>query len=383
MKSIEFGELRITDLAKKHIQECLEKNWVSIGEKTKEFENRWGQLFGYKHTVMVSSGTTADTACCMSLYDYGAKPGDFIICPALSYIATANAIRAAGFTPLFVDVKKETLNINTDEIENLIKAHNAFRKNIVAIMCVNLMGKPCNLDILSDISNKYNLKLIVDNCEAYGSTFKGKYSLEYADMETTSHYIAHIICCGEGGTVSCKDEELYNILKSIRSHGRQPDSLYFDHIRFGLNFKPTDLHASIGLGEIDDFWKIFIKRKNNLYTFRNAVSGYEGKAYFVEEDEGCINAPHGFSITLKEKYATKKNIDTIKQTLEENNIHWKRNFGSMPHHKAFSYLNYGASSMINAQYIGEYGIHIGCHYWLTDEDIDKVCSTLKLALGKI
>jgi len=319
----------------------------------------------------------------MALYDYGAKPGDYIICPALSYIATANAIRAAGFTPLFVDIKKETLNINTDSIENLIKTHNALRKNIVAIMCVNLMGKPCDLDILSEISKKHDIKLIVDNCEAYGSKFKGKYSLEYTDMETTSHYIAHIICCGEGGTVSCKDEELFNILKSIRSHGRQPDSLYFDHIRFGLNFKPTDLHASIGLGEIDEFWTIFNKRKANVYEFRKAVRGYEGKAYFIEEDEGCRNAPHAFSITLKERYATKRNMDIVKETLEENNIHWKRNFGSMPHHKAFDYLGYKASSMENAQYVGEYGIHIGCHYWLTEEDIDNVCSALRKALGKI
>src|SRR5690606_37384448 len=115
-------------------------------------------------------------------------------------------------------------------------------------MAVNLMGNPCELDVLSDIAFKYGCPLIVDNCEAYGAKLKGKFSLEYADMETTSHYIAHIICSAEGGTVSSKDKKINDIIQSVRSHGRQPGSLYFDHIRYGLNLKPTDLNASIGLG---------------------------------------------------------------------------------------------------------------------------------------
>ena len=109
-KTIEFGELRISKLAKKHIKDCIKRDWVSIGPKTKLFEEKWQNLFGYNHTVMVNSGTSADTAACMALYEYDSlRQGDYIICPALSFIATANSIRAAGFEPLFIDVDKETL----------------------------------------------------------------------------------------------------------------------------------------------------------------------------------------------------------------------------------------------------------------------------------
>jgi len=371
-KTIEFGELRISSVARNHVEDCLNKNWVSMGEKVRLFENKWSDTFNYPHTVMFSSGTSANQAALMSL---DLEPGAEVLCPALSFIATANSIRAAGYTPVFVDVDKETLNISKDEIVNTFSKYST-----KAIMGVNLMGKPCCMDVLSDLASSHHLPFIIDNCEAYGCSKAACYSLDFADMETTSHYIAHIICCGEGGTVSAKTQYYKDKLKSVRSHGREPDSVYFDHQRFGLNLKPSDLHASIGLGEIDNFIDIFTKRKANIQAFRNAVVGYENKAYFVEEDRGDINAPHGFSITLKEEFANEDNIMLLTSILQGANIHWKRNFGSMPHHKAFKYLGYSKDSMPNARYIGKYGIHIGCHYWLTDEDIDYVCHYLKFAL---
>ena len=378
-KTIEFGELRISKLAKKHIKDCIKRDWVSIGPKTKLFEEKWQNLFGYNHTVMVNSGTSADTAACMALYEYASlRQGDYIICPALSFIATANSIRAAGFEPLFIDVDKETLNIDVSQIEGAIEKYGS---KVGAIMSVNLMGKPCRLDIIQDICRKHGLIHIVDNCEAYGSKIKGKYSLEYADMETTSHYIAHIICCGEGGTVSTNSKSLANQIKSIRSHGRYPGSADFDHIRYGLNLKPTDLCASIGLGEIDTFHEIFKKRKKTLYKFSEATQEFKDMAYFVEEDEDAVNAPHGFSITLKPKY--KDQIQKLKKYLTKVNIHWKKNFGSMKEHKAFD--NYGEKygDCSNAIYIGNYGIHIGCHYWLSKADKDYVCHHLKKGLSKL
>ncbi len=390
MRKIEFGELRVTDLAKKHIAECLENNWVSIGPKVKEFEQKWAQIFNYPYTTMVSSGTSADIAACMALYEFGAKPGDYVICPALSFIATANAIRAAGFTPYFVDIKKETLNIDEAIVEQVLKINGEFlsEKKVVGIMAVNLMGNPCRMDVLSDLAKKYNVKLIIDNCEGYGCQLNGKFSLDYADMETTSHYIAHIICSAEGGTVSSKDKVINDAILSVRSHGRQPGSLFFDHQRYGLNLKPTDLNASVGLGEIDDFWKIFARRKEILYKYYNATAEFADKIYFVQERAGCVNAPHGFSITVKpgeyyDKFGTSIKITTIQKELEEAGIHWKKNFGSMPQHGCFKDHFQHKQRFENAEYVGDYGIHIGCHYWMTDEDVDYVCDTLRNILKDI
>ncbi len=369
MNKIKFGELRLNDSSKRHIQDCIDSNWITSGKKVELFEKNWQDLFGYKHCVMMNSGTSADTAACMALYDFGANPGDEIICPALSFIATGNSIRASGFTPKFVDVHRETLNIKVEDIENQITSKTA------AIMAVNLMGRPCDLDIIQQIAQNYNLKVIVDNCEGYGSKYKGKFALEYADMETTSFYTAHICTSCEGGSVNCHDENIRESLFSIRNHGRRVNDIYFDHVRFGLNFKQSDLHASVGIGELENFQKTFDKRKENLYNIRDSVRGFEHIAWFIEEDHDHFLAPHAFSITLKPQYC--HHIHTLQSLLTKFNIEWKRNFGSMPHHQCFSYLGIDKDAFPNAKYVGNYGIHIGCHQFLTDEEVGYICTTLQ------
>jgi dTDP-4-amino-4,6-dideoxygalactose transaminase len=375
---IKFGDLFINKLSKQHIIECLDSNHITCGPKVQQFEQEFANLFGYTNTVMVNSGTSADMAACMALYEYGAKPGDEIICPALSFIATANAIRAAGFKPVFVDVELNSLNIDYSLVEDYIT------DKTVAIMGVNLMGKPCRMDILAEIAEKYDLKLIIDNAEAYGCQLFGYHALHYADFETTSHYIAHIITCGEGGTVSTNKDKDADLIYSIRSHGRKPDSIYFDHERFGLNFKPTDLCASIGLGEIDNFWDTYNIRKSNWHKITNNLYNFQDKIWFIKQDNCEDVAPHGISLTLKPPYNEK--IDFLKDGLTKAEIQWKRNFGSMPEHPCFNYLDQNDWTILRlprASYIGNYGIHIGCHQFLTDEDIEYINSTLTLLLKAI
>lgn len=372
-KRIEFGELRIGETARKHINECLDSHWITMGAKVKEFEYRFKNLFDYNFCRMLSSGTTADTACCMNLYNENAKAGDEVIVPALSFIATANAVRAAGLTPVFVDVKKETLNIDESKIEDKIT------KRTRAIMTVNLMGRPAELDIIEKVCLDHNLVHIVDNCEGYGSKFKGQHSLEYADYETTSHYTAHIAMSGEGGCVFTNSSLLDAEIEAIRSHGRLGGKVYFDHPMWGLNFKNTDLHASIGLEQLDDFWNNFNIRKRNVIFIREALRGYEDLVWFSEEDEGNINAPHGFSLTFKKK----ENADLFRREIENYSIHVKRNFGCMAtQHKTFSYLGYKLGDFPNAEWIGDNGWHLGVHKYLTDDDLVYLTQSLKEILEK-
>jgi dTDP-4-amino-4,6-dideoxygalactose transaminase len=365
-KRIEFGELKVNDLSRQHINDCIDSNWVSMGKKVALWEHKWKELFGYVGAKAVASGTAADATACMVLYDFGAQPGDEIIIPALSFIATANAVRAAGFTPVFVDIKKETMNIDEELIEEVITTKTR------AVMSVNLMGRPAALDVIQDICKQYKLFHISDNCEGYGSTYKGKYALAYADMETSSHYIAHLIVAGEAGMVSCGNKHIEDIVDSIRSHGRQPGALYFDHVRYGLNFKTSDLHAALALGQMDDFWGIFTKRRNNVKFIREQLRGLEDKAWFTEEDDECVNCPHGFAITLKHA----DRIHDFEKFLDEASIHWKRNFGSMADHRAFAYLG-RKGDFPNATYVGNYGLHVGCHYYLSDEDLEYLAGKLK------
>ncbi|MBW2416496.1 MAG: aminotransferase class I/II-fold pyridoxal phosphate-dependent enzyme, partial [Deltaproteobacteria bacterium] len=133
---ISFGELRIGEAARQRIQTCLDKHWVSEGENVAEFERSFASHFGYAHAVATSSGTDAVLVACASLYDSGAERGDEIIVPACSFVATSNAVLAAGFMPRFIDVDRATYNIDPSQIEAAITPRTR------AILVVHTMGKP-------------------------------------------------------------------------------------------------------------------------------------------------------------------------------------------------------------------------------------------------
>lgn len=372
LKKIEFGKLIIGQTAKKHLKDVCDTNWASSGPKVKLFEKSWGELFGYKHNVAMSSGTDACIQACLSLYRKGAKPGDQVIVPALSFIATSNAVRAAGFEPVFVDIKKETLNIDESKIEE------AVTDKTRAIMVVHTMGKPCNMKVVCNIAEKHGLDVIEDACEAHGAKFQGKYVGDWGSMACFSFYTAHLVCCGEGGMLSFNADDSLGFVNSTQSHGRS--GVYFDHPNFGLNSKMNDMEASLGLEGLQNFWSTFNTRKDTISILRNRLSRFEDLVWFSEEDKGDTNCPHGFSITFKHKDL----LRMLTQDLEEASIHWKRNFGCIPtQHGAFSHLNYSMGDFPNAEWVGDNGIHIGVHQYLSQSDIEYIGDTLEKSLENI
>lgn len=367
MELIKFGEIKLSDLSKKYVNECLESSNITMGEKVKAFEDQFKALFGYKHCVLMSSGTSADQAAFMTLYQSGAHTGDEIIVPALTFVATWTAVRAAGFVPVPVDVK-EDLNINVDLIKRKITSKTR------AICAVNLMGRPAQLEEIKAICDKYKLILIIDNCEAYGCKYNGRFSLDYGVIETTSHYSAHVMISAEGGCCLTNDEQYDTLLRMIRNHGRIPTSQYFDHPVYGLNFKNTDLHASIGLGEISTFWNDFKQRKNNMDVMTRYCDKYRNIAFMNYLDtQTYYHAPHGFNIVVDHP---NYKISRLKMLLDENKIEHKRTFGAFNQHGCMNKYHYPQGSFPVAEWCGDNGITIGVHKFLTKDDLDRVCTTL-------
>lgn len=374
MKRIEFGELRIGEVARQHLMDVCDTDWASMGPKTQQFEKEWTKLFGFGDSVAVSSGTDGVINACLALYDLqDAQRGKSeVIVPALSFIATSNGVRAAGLVPKFVDVKKETLNIDEDLIEA------AITEDTVAIMPVHTMGRMCEMNSIMDIADRHGLTVIEDACESHGASHKGVPCGKFGDMSVYSFYIAHLVCCGEGGMVSVNTEEVGKILRSTRSHGRPFDSLYFDHQRTGLNSKMNDMEASLGLEAVQVFWRTFTTRHKTMMTLREAASGFEDVAWFSEQDEDCTNCPHGFSITCKEE----GRIDHVRSVFDKYNIHHKRNFGCIPtQHNAFADMGYVLGSFPNAEFIGQNGLHVGTHQYLTEEEITRISKAIKESLS--
>jgi dTDP-4-amino-4,6-dideoxygalactose transaminase len=366
---INFGELVIGDTAKRYLQRAIDKNWASEGDNVKQFEDKFAAHFGYKHAIAMSSGTDANICTCTSLYDFGAKRGDEIITAALSFVATANSILAAGFIPKFVDIELETLNIDPSKIEA------AITDRTKAIMVVHTMGKPCDMDSILETAKKHDLKIIEDACEAHGATYKGKVVGTIGDMGTFSFYTAHQIVCGEGGMVVTNDDEIADVVRSVKSHGRPPGSIYFDFQRIGYNSKMNDLEAALGLEGIEQFDENFNKRKNNSCKLLELTKELSDYCYFIKEGNYEKVSPHAFPLVLKDE---KYDRDRLYNYLESKGIQCKTLFGSLPtQHKAFKFLGYEHGQFPIAEYVGENGLHFGMHQYINDDDLIYISDSLR------
>ena len=372
-KSINFGTLKIGSTAISNIQKCLDNHYITMGEFVKQFERKLAHEFECAYAVAVNSGTSADTVAyklIRYLRSYN-KRQKYILCPGLAFISMATAIVDAGYIPLFVDIEKETLNINPHLLKECVKK---YKSDIAAIVAVNTMGKPCALDIIRPISLENKIPLIIDNCEGHGATLNGKVMEDYADICTYSFYPAHAIIAGEMGAITTNNDEIVYLAEAIRSHGREPGSLYFDHKYLGGNYKPLDIIAAIGLEGLNNFTENFNTRRKNVKTMRYLLDGLSHHLFFSEEDKNAVNCPHAFSITLKRP---DHNIYKLIEELNNHGIQWKRNFGCIPEHASFNHVKYQIfGELSNSTYVGNNGIHWGVHQELTDDDCAYICSVV-------
>jgi len=381
---IPFGTISITSRSKSLINKILDSGRVSSGKYVREFEERFAKLIGVKEAVAVSSGTDADSVALAVLYDFGAKRGDEIIVPALSFVATGNAVINSGFKPVFVDIEKETLNINPQKIEK------AITKKTKAILPVHLMGKPANMDMINKVAKKYNLYVIEDAAEAHGAMYKDKNIGGLGDMACFSTYLAHIISTIEGGIITTDNPDFAKIIRSLRSHGRAckckvctlnvaggycPERFqYGEDIRFlferiGFSAKMNELEAAVGLGNLDIYQEILEKRRKNLLSLINKFEKFEPYLTTIKEDENERIGPHAFPLIVQEESNFGRN--ELAEFLEKNNIETRSLFSSMPTQcKGFSFLGYKLGDFPNAEYIGNNGLHIGVHQDLNEKHID-------------
>lgn len=366
---VSFGELRIGEVARRHLQSALEKNWVSEGENVRLFEERFAEHFGYAHAVATSSGTDADIVACGTLYGRGAARGDEVVTPASCFCAPANAVLASGFTPRFVDIDRRTLNLDPGRLES------AIGRRTRAILLVHNMGRPCDMDAICEIADRHGLLVIEDACEAHGARYKSRIVGSLGDIGTFSFYAAHMICCGEGGMAVTHDAELAALLRSVKSHGRPAGSLYFDFQRFGINGKMNDMEAALGLEGLEHFPDAFARRRAHIARLLELTAELAEYIDRIEEDPHEIIAPHAFALVLRDPRLDR---DALYRYLEESGIQCKTLFGSLPtQHAGFAFAGHRLGDFPVAEYVGRNGLHFGCHEYLTDSDLCYVADRLR------
>lgn len=390
--SVPFGTISVPERSKRLIAEILETRRISSGKYVRQFEDRLADLIGVKEAVAVSSGTDADTLALAVLHDEGACRGDEVIVPALSFVATGNAVLHAGFTPVFVDIERDTLNITPGHMEA------AVTERTRAVMPVHLMGKPADMDAVNAVAARHDLRVIEDAAEAHGACYKGRPVGTLADMAAFSLYIAHIITSGEGGVVVTNNEDYAAVLRSLRSHGRAckcrvcainvagaqcpkrfdtPDGedIRFTFERIGYSCKMNELEAAIGLGNLDLYDDILETRRRNLLYVLERFDRFSPYLSTISEEPHERIGPHAVPIIIREDASFTR--AQLAHHLEAHGIGTRTLFASMPTQCAgFAYLGYRPGEFPNAEYIGRHGLHVGVHHDLGIAEMQYVLDTI-------
>ncbi len=348
---VPFGTVSITDKAKKLIDEAIAKKWVTKGAYVAEFEQKFAALFGVKYGIAVSSGTDADAIACAVLYDFGAQRGDEVIIPALTFVATGNSVLQAGLTPVFVDVKRETLNIDPDKIEAAITPRTR------AIMPVHLMGKPAEMDKIMAIAKKHNLRVIEDAAEAHGAEYRGQKIGSIGDMACFSLYAAHIVTTIEGGMIITNNEQMAEAARSLRNHGIDGK---FRFKRIGFSAKMNEIEAAVGLGNIDIFHHILETRRRNVRHLIKNFARFDKYFWYLKEDSHEVLGPHAFSMIVKPNLNFTK--DEFVTYLEKEGVDSRNLFYSIPTQTpSYEFMGYKLGDFPETEYCSDNGTHIGCH----------------------
>ncbi len=387
---IPFGTITITQTAKDLIAEALASQRLSSGNLVRRLEQRFAELTGTKEAVAVSSGTDADALALAALHDFGAKRGDEVIVPALSFVATGNAVLQAGLTPVFVDIERETLNINPSKVAA------AVTDRTVAIMPVHLMGKPAEMDTINAVAAARDLFVVEDAAEAHGATYKGRNVGTLGDMAAYSLYVAHIITSIEGGIVTTDREDFAEVLRSLRSHGRAckcaqcvinssggackrrfqyGSDVRFVFERIGFSCKMNELEAAVGLGSMELYDQILDIRHRNLIAMSEGMRQFAPYLMTFREEEHERIGPHALPILVAEDAPFSR--DELVTHLEQAGIDTRNLFASMPTQCAgFKFLGHSLGEFPEAEYAGTHGLHLGVHQDLGPEHIEYLMDTL-------
>ncbi len=252
------------------VVKVLESDWITTGPILNEFETKFAELTDSKYAIALSSGTAAlhVAVCACNL-----KPGDEAITSPFTFAATSNSLLFQGSHPVFADVKRDTYNIDPAEIKKRITA------NTRAIMPVDFAGQPCDIFEIKEIARENDLYVIEDAAHAVGADYNGKKIGSISDATIFSFHPVKQMTTGEGGIITTNNEEIAESARLYRNHGLSKDAVerfgkhgswYYEMTHLGFNYRLTDIHAALGLGQLEKLIK-FIERRTEIASVYNAA----------------------------------------------------------------------------------------------------------------
>jgi len=282
---------RISVDVQRRINNVLDHGQYILGPEVAELEGRLAAFVGAKHCIAVASGTDALLIAMMAV---GVTPGDEVITPSFTYIATAETARVLGARPVCVDVDQHTYNIDPALIEAAITPRTK------AIVPVSLYGQCADMDSINAIAQKYDLAVIEDAAQSFGATYKGRKSCNLSLIGATSFFPSKPLgCYGDGGALFTNDDELATIMRQVSRHGQ--DRRY-NHIRVGINGRMDTLQAAILLAKLALFDEE-IEKRIEIGARYSALLGEQVETPYIETFNTCVYAQYTIAIDRRDQVA--------------------------------------------------------------------------------
>jgi perosamine synthetase len=354
----------IAELEKEYVLRALESGYVSsIGPLVSEFEEHFAGYAGARYAVATVNGTSALH---LALRLLGIGPGDEVIVPALTFIATSNSVVYAGATPVVVDVEPVTWSIDPDEVERAITGGTR------AVIPVHLYGNPADMSRLLDIARRHGLYVIEDAAGALGATYKGQHVGTFGDIGIFSFNGNKVITTGGGGMLVTNNPDIAARARLLINQGRAFDAMEYEHLEIGYNFRLTNIQAALGLAQMERLEQFLATKRRNAALYRELLNKVPGLGWQQESPEGrsswwlfsVLVNPSDFG---QDRYA-------LARRLQGAGIQVRPLFLSLSRQPA--YAGYGLKTCPVAESLHRRGLNLPSASFLTEEDVRYVCRVL-------
>jgi dTDP-4-amino-4,6-dideoxygalactose transaminase len=374
-----FGAPTIEDAEIQEIVATMKSGWLGTGPKVAQFECDFAAYKGARHAAAVNSCTAALH---LSLLASGVGPGDEVITSALTFCATVNAIIHAGATPVLADVDPKTMNMDADQVERRITSKTR------ALLPVHFAGRPCEMDVLMEIAQRHDLKVIEDCAHAIETEYKGRKAGTFGDFGCFSFYVTKNVVTGEGGMVLARREEDIARVKVLGLHGMSKDAWkrfcdegyrHYQVVECGFKYNMMDLQAAIGIHQlrrVESYWR---RRQEIWQNYDRAL----GRLPLTLPAVPAVHTRHAYHLytILVDKERTRISRDAFLDAMTRHNIGVGVHYLSIPEHPYYcERFGWRPEGFPHACHIGRQTVSLPLSARLAEQDVTDVISAVHRTL---
>lgn len=362
----------LKDEMDKVILDVVASSAYVMGPKIKEMETAFAEYVGVKHCIACNSGTDA---LLLALKAWDVKPGDAVFVPSFTFFASAEVIAMQGATPVFVDVDKDTFNMDVADLKHKIEqTKRAGKLTPRVIIAVDLFGLPADFKAISQVAEQHSLYVLEDGAQGFGGRIEGKEACTFGDIATTSFFPAKPVGgYGDGGAVFTNNDEWAQLMDSYHIHGKGSDR--YDNIRIGMNSRMDSIQAAILLVKLKAF------KEYELSDVNKVAARYTEKLKDVVKapvvPEGFYSSWAQYTIQVANKEVRSKLQEALKAKDIPTAIYYP-----IPMHRqtAFNYLNLNDNLCPVSDQLADTVLSLPIHPYLSEEDQDSICEAVRDAL---